>query len=174
MNVRMKFWRTDRQEYLQWIRPERFSQRLREDRRWDQCPSGLLCRTLSNCLPAFYLVIRLLCIQLHHTASGSNWNYRRCSKFYRFLDDQLHLVSLREALEQYQPGRQFHRHSPTFQNLRANRIFCQFCYIAAIFMSKSITNDKEETVVEAVKKAGFEVLEVNHQGEWVSVTARKN
>ena len=29
-------------------------------------------------------------------------------------------------------------------------------------------------IVEAVKKAGLEVLEVNHQGEWVSVTARKN
>mgnify|MGYP003010032899 CR=1 FL=1 len=34
--------------------------------------------------------------------------------------------------------------------------------------------EKEETVVEAVKAAGLEVLEVNHQGEWVSVTARKN
>ena len=32
----------------------------------------------------------------------------------------------------------------------------------------------EEKVVEAVKAAGLEVLEVNHQGEWVSVTARKN
>ena len=28
--------------------------------------------------------------------------------------------------------------------------------------------------VEAVKAAGLEVVEVNHQGEWVSVTARKN
>ena len=28
-------------------------------------------------------------------------------------------------------------------------------------------------MVEAVKAAGLEVLEVNHQGEWVSVTARK-
>ena len=34
--------------------------------------------------------------------------------------------------------------------------------------------DKEETVAQAVKAAGLEVLEVNHQGEWVSVTARKN
>ena len=33
---------------------------------------------------------------------------------------------------------------------------------------------KEETVVEAVKAAGLEVLEVTYQGEWVSVTARKN
>ena len=28
-------------------------------------------------------------------------------------------------------------------------------------------------MVEAVKAAGLEVLEVNHQGEWVSVTAQK-
>ena len=27
--------------------------------------------------------------------------------------------------------------------------------------------------MEAVKAAGLEVLEVHHQGEWVSVTARK-
>ena len=31
-----------------------------------------------------------------------------------------------------------------------------------------------EIVEEAVKAAGLEVLEVNHQGEWVSVVARKN
>ena len=37
-----------------------------------------------------------------------------------------------------------------------------------------IIEDKEDVVVEAVKEAGLEVLEVNHQGEWVSVTARKN
>ena len=29
-------------------------------------------------------------------------------------------------------------------------------------------------MVEAVKAAGLEVLEVNRQGEWVSVVARKN
>ncbi len=33
---------------------------------------------------------------------------------------------------------------------------------------------KKETVVAAVKAAGLQVLEVTHQGEWVSVTARKN
>ena len=37
-----------------------------------------------------------------------------------------------------------------------------------------IIEDKENVVVEAVKAAGLEVLEVNHQGEWVSVVARKN
>ena len=43
-----------------------------------------------------------------------------------------------------------------------------------IYITSGIIDDKEETVVEAVKKAGLEVLEVTHQGEWVSVTARKN
>ena len=41
-------------------------------------------------------------------------------------------------------------------------------------MIGNIIDDKEETVVEAVKAAGLEVLEVTYQGEWVSVTARKN
>lgn len=43
-----------------------------------------------------------------------------------------------------------------------------------IYITSGIIEDKEEVVVEAVEKAGLEVLEVNHQGEWVSVTARKN
>lgn len=43
-----------------------------------------------------------------------------------------------------------------------------------IYITSGIIDDKEETVVSAVKEAGLEVLEVTHQGEWVSVTARKN
>ena len=43
-----------------------------------------------------------------------------------------------------------------------------------IYITSGIIEDKEDVVVEAVKEAGPEVLEVNHQGEWVSVTARKN
>ncbi len=43
-----------------------------------------------------------------------------------------------------------------------------------IYITSGIIDDKEQTVVEAVKKAGLEVLEVTYQGEWVSVTARKN
>lgn len=43
-----------------------------------------------------------------------------------------------------------------------------------IYITSGIIDDKETTVVEAVKKAGLEVLEVTYQGEWVSVTARKN
>ncbi len=42
-----------------------------------------------------------------------------------------------------------------------------------IYITSGIIDDKEETVVNAVKAAGLEVLEVNHQGEWVNVTARK-
>lgn len=44
----------------------------------------------------------------------------------------------------------------------------------AIYITSGIIDDKETTVVEAVKAAGLEVLEVTYQGEWVSVTARKN
>ncbi len=43
-----------------------------------------------------------------------------------------------------------------------------------IYITSGIIEDKEDVVVEAVKEVGLEVLEVNHQGEWVSVTARKN
>lgn len=43
-----------------------------------------------------------------------------------------------------------------------------------IYITSGIIDNKEETVVNAVKAAGLEVLEVTYQGEWVSVTARKN
>ena len=42
-----------------------------------------------------------------------------------------------------------------------------------IYITSGIINDKEQTVVDAVKAAGLEVLETTYQGEWVSVTARK-
>ncbi|MEZ3487000.1 MAG: 50S ribosomal protein L11 methyltransferase [Lachnospiraceae bacterium] len=42
-----------------------------------------------------------------------------------------------------------------------------------IYITSGIIDDKETVVVEAVEAAGLEVLEVNYQGEWVSVTARK-
>ena len=44
----------------------------------------------------------------------------------------------------------------------------------AVYITSGIIEDKENVVVEAVKAAGLEVLEVNRQGEWVSVVARKN
>jgi len=43
-----------------------------------------------------------------------------------------------------------------------------------IYITSGIIEDKEETVVNAVKAAGLELLEITYQGEWVSVTARKN
>ena len=42
-----------------------------------------------------------------------------------------------------------------------------------IYITSGIIDDKEDTVVEAVKKAGLTVLEVKRQGEWVCVTGRK-
>lgn len=44
----------------------------------------------------------------------------------------------------------------------------------AVYITSGIIEDKENVVVEAVKAAGLELLKVNHQGEWVSVVARKN
>lgn len=43
-----------------------------------------------------------------------------------------------------------------------------------ILITSGIIDFKENEVKEALKQAGFEILEVNHQGEWVNVTARKN
>lgn len=42
-----------------------------------------------------------------------------------------------------------------------------------IYITSGIIDDKEQTVVEAVQAAGLKVLEVTYQGEWVSVTAKK-
>lgn len=42
-----------------------------------------------------------------------------------------------------------------------------------VYITSGIIDDKEDLVVETVKKCGLTVLEVTHQGEWVSVTARK-
>lgn len=42
-----------------------------------------------------------------------------------------------------------------------------------VYITSGIIEAKEETVRQAVEAAGLTVLEVNHLGEWVSVTARK-
>ena len=42
-----------------------------------------------------------------------------------------------------------------------------------IYITSGIIDDKEETVKEAVAKAGLELIDVTYQGEWVCVTARK-
>ncbi len=43
-----------------------------------------------------------------------------------------------------------------------------------IYITSGIIEEKEDAVVNAVKEAGLELLEVTRQGEWVSMTARKN
>ncbi len=52
-------------------------------------------------------------------------------------------------------------------------VICGQLKKGGIYITSGILDVKEEVVTEAVKKAGLEVLEVTHQGEWVSVTARK-
>ena len=42
------------------------------------------------------------------------------------------------------------------------------------FITSGIIDFKEQEVVNAIEAAGLEVVEINHQGEWVNVTARKN
>lgn len=41
------------------------------------------------------------------------------------------------------------------------------------FITSGIIDFKEKDVVNAIERAGMEIVEVNHQGEWVNVTARK-
>ena len=43
-----------------------------------------------------------------------------------------------------------------------------------IYITSGIIDDKEQTVRDAVEAAGLQILEVTYQGEWVSVTCRKN
>ncbi|MCI5649862.1 MAG: 50S ribosomal protein L11 methyltransferase [Fusicatenibacter sp.] len=43
----------------------------------------------------------------------------------------------------------------------------------ALYITSGILDVKEEVVTKAVTDAGLVVVEVNHQGEWVSVTAKK-
>lgn len=42
------------------------------------------------------------------------------------------------------------------------------------FITSGIIDFKENEVKVAIEKAGLEVVEINHQGEWVNITARKN
>lgn len=42
------------------------------------------------------------------------------------------------------------------------------------FITSGIIDFKEKEVKAAIEKAGLEVVEINHQGEWVNITARKN
>ncbi len=42
-----------------------------------------------------------------------------------------------------------------------------------LYITSGIIDFKEEAVKQAILEAGLEVLEIQHQGEWVSITARK-
>ncbi len=42
------------------------------------------------------------------------------------------------------------------------------------FITSGIIDFKENEVKEAIEKAGLTVVEINHQGEWVNITAEKN
>ena len=44
----------------------------------------------------------------------------------------------------------------------------------AYYITSGILDVKESVVTEAVKNAGLTLVEVTKQGEWVSVTARKD
>lgn len=43
-----------------------------------------------------------------------------------------------------------------------------------LFITSGIIDFKENDVKEAIENAGLEIVEINHQGEWVNITARKN
>ena len=52
-------------------------------------------------------------------------------------------------------------------------VICHQMKPGALYITSGILDVKGDVVVKAVKDAGLEVLEITHQGEWVSVTARK-
>ena len=41
------------------------------------------------------------------------------------------------------------------------------------FITSGIIDFKENEVKEAIEAAGLKVVEINHQGEWVNITAQK-
>ena len=43
-----------------------------------------------------------------------------------------------------------------------------------LFITSGIIDFKENQVKEAIEAAGMEIVQINHQGEWVNITARKN
>lgn len=52
-------------------------------------------------------------------------------------------------------------------------VVCHQLKAGGIYITSGIIDDKEDVVVGAIRAAGLEVLEVTYQGEWVSVTARR-
>ena len=45
--------------------------------------------------------------------------------------------------------------------------------MGAVYITSGIIDNKENEVKDAIEAAGLEVLEINHQGEWVGIVARK-
>ncbi|MCR5273550.1 MAG: 50S ribosomal protein L11 methyltransferase [Lachnospiraceae bacterium] len=43
----------------------------------------------------------------------------------------------------------------------------------AVFITSGIIDFKENAVKEAIEKVGLEIVSINHQGEWVNITAKK-
>ena len=41
------------------------------------------------------------------------------------------------------------------------------------FITSGIIDFKEDEVRDAIEKTGLKVIEINHQGEWVNITAQK-
>lgn len=44
----------------------------------------------------------------------------------------------------------------------------------AVYITSGIIDVKEQEVADAIKAAGLEILAIDHKGEWVGITARKN
>ncbi len=53
-------------------------------------------------------------------------------------------------------------------------VICNQLKTGGMYITSGIIDTAEDMVVQAVKDAGLTLVEVNHQGEWVSVTARKD
>lgn len=53
-------------------------------------------------------------------------------------------------------------------------VICNQLKTGGMYITSGIIDTAEDMVVQAVKEAGLTLVEVNHQGEWVSVTARKD
>lgn len=44
----------------------------------------------------------------------------------------------------------------------------------ALYITSGIIDTKEQEVADCIRNAGLEILHIDHQGEWVGITARKN
>lgn len=51
-------------------------------------------------------------------------------------------------------------------------VVSEFMHKGSLFISSGIINTKEEAVREALLENGFEIVEVTHMNDWVSITAR--